>query len=79
MRKIMVDCKLCGEELPIDRAKEALFQTGNNTYRLFDLCSGCLDGQLRVAETVNDTAGYRKKAAVLIRLPGTKIPEPAGA
>lgn len=74
MREITVDCRLCGERVSLDRAKEALFQTENNRYHVMDLCSSCLDGQLKRAESVNDTAGYRKQAAALIRLPNNEIP-----
>lgn len=74
MRQITVDCDLCGERIPLDRGKEALFQTGQNAYHLMDLCSGCLDVQLEQAETANDTRGYKKNAAVLLRLPDGQEP-----
>lgn len=79
MRKITVDCNLCGGRVPIEQAKEALFETGQNTYHLMDLCRTCLDAQLRAAESVNDTSGYRQTAAALIRLPGASIPQAARA
>jgi hypothetical protein len=74
MRKITVECGLCGERVPLDHAKEALFETANNAYHLLDLCPRCLDAQLQAAESVNDTAGYRQRAAALIRLPGSSVP-----
>jgi hypothetical protein len=74
MRKITVDCRLCDKQVTLEQAKEALFETGNNSYHLMDLCSSCLDTQLKAAESVNDTSGYRQKAAALIRLPGTTAP-----
>lgn len=74
MRQITVDCDLCGERVALDRGKEALFQTGQNAYHLMDLCADCLDGQLEQAETVNDTRGYKKSAAVLLRLPDGQAP-----
>jgi hypothetical protein len=74
MRKITVDCRLCDQQVPIEQAKEVLFETGNNAYHLMDLCSRCLATQLKAAESVNDTSGYRQKAAALIRLPGTSVP-----
>jgi hypothetical protein len=73
-RKTTVDCELCGTRVALEQAKEALFETGQNTYHLMDLCRSCLDEQLRAAESVNDTSGYRQKAAALIRLPGSGIP-----
>lgn len=79
MRKITVDCTLCGERVPLEQAKEGLFETGQNAYHLMDLCRGCLDRQLQAAESVNDTSGYRQTAAALIRLPGAAVPETARA
>lgn len=73
-RKTTVDCALCGNRVPLERAKEALFETGSNAYHLMDVCPTCLDGQLQAAESVNDTSGYRQTAAVLIRLPGSAVP-----
>lgn len=73
-RKISVDCALCGQRVPMEQAKEALFETGPNAYHLMDLCRTCLDGQLQAAESVNDTSGFRQTAAALIRLPGAGVP-----
>jgi hypothetical protein len=74
MRKITIDCDLCGTRVPLEQGKEALFEIGNNSYHLIDLCSKCLDGHLKSAESVNDTSGYRQRAAALIRLPGFNVP-----
>jgi hypothetical protein len=74
MRKITVECGLCGEQVQLEKAKEALFETGTNSYHLMDLCPRCLDAQLKVAESINDTSGYRQRAAALIRLPGASVP-----
>lgn len=79
MRVITIECDLCGEELELQRAKEVLFETGNNHYRLMDLCTGCLNTQLARAESVNDTPGKRQHAAALIRLPGREVPVPSSA
>lgn len=79
MRKITVDCRLCGDRIPIEQAKEALFETGANAYHVMDLCRPCLNQQLQAAESVNDTSGYRQTAAALIRLPEAAVPEPARA
>lgn len=73
-RKITVDCALCNERVTLEHAKEVLFETGQNAYHLMDVCPTCLDGQLRAAESVNDTSGYRQRAAALIRLPGAHVP-----
>jgi hypothetical protein len=73
-RRTTVDCDLCGTRVAVERAKEALFETGPNAYHLMDLCSDCLDRQLQAAESVNDTSGFRQRAAALIRLPGSEAP-----
>ena len=73
-RKTTVDCELCGDRVPLEQAKEALFEIGSNHYHLMDLCKACLGTQLQAAESVNDTSGYRQKAAALIRLPGSAVP-----
>ena len=77
MRKVTVDCGLCRERIPLESAKEAMFEYGQNAYHVMDLCRGCLDLQLQAAESVNDTSGYRQTAAALIRLPGSAIPNAA--
>jgi hypothetical protein len=74
-RKTTVDCNVCGDRVALEHAKEAMFETGQNSYHLMDLCPSCLDAQLKAAESVNDTSGYRQRAAALIRLPGTVLPE----
>lgn len=74
MRKITIDCDLCGARVELERGKEALFETANNAYHLMDLCASCLDAQLQAANSVNDTSGYRQKAAALIKLPGSSVP-----
>lgn len=73
-RKITVDCELCDTRVTLEHAKEAMFETGQNSYHLMDLCPACLDGQLKAAESVNDTSGFRQTAAALIRLPGSSAP-----
>jgi hypothetical protein len=65
---VTIDCDACGTRLPMEKAKEALIQTGNNSYHLVDLCPSCLDDQLKKAQSVNDTVGYRQQAAALISL-----------
>jgi hypothetical protein len=77
MRKITIDCGLCSQRVAIEHGKEAMFETGPNAYHLMDLCPSCLDDQLRAAESVNDTSGYRQKAAALLRMPDGSVPSPA--
>ncbi len=69
-----MDCQVCHERIALEHAKEALFETGQNSYHVLDLCPRCLDTQLQAAESVNDTSGYRQRAAVLLRLPGGAVP-----
>jgi hypothetical protein len=78
MRKITIDCGLCGGRVPLEQGKEAMFVTGQNAYHLMDLCRDCLDTQLKAAESVNDTDGYRQKAAALIRLANDQVPSARG-
>jgi hypothetical protein len=75
MRKLTVDCAVCKERVALEHAKEAMFETGKNSYHVMDLCPRCLDVQLTAAESVNDTSGMRQKAAALIRLPGGAVPK----
>ncbi len=75
MRKITIDCDLCGVRIPIDQGKEALIKKGSNDYHLFDLCSRCLDDQLQNAASVNDTEGFRQRAAALISRRDNTVPE----
>jgi hypothetical protein len=74
-RKITIDCDLCGARVSLEHGKEAMFETGNNAYHMMDLCPACLDRHLQAADSVNDTSGFRQKAAALIRLPGFTVPE----
>lgn len=76
-RKITIDCELCGTRIEVDRAKEVLFEIGDNSYHVMDLCPNCLDVQLKRAESVNDTRGMRQRAAALVRLPGREVPTQA--
>lgn len=79
MRKVTVDCDMCGKRIPIERGKEVMFETGQNAYHLKDLCPECLDGVLGRAESINDTGGFRQRVAALVKLPANEVPEPARA
>jgi hypothetical protein len=80
MRSVTISCASCRTDVPLEQAKEAMFETGNNEYHLVDLCARCLDDQLQASESTNDTQGYRQTAAVLLKLPdGAQIPGRAGA
>ena len=79
MRKVTIDCGICGERLLLEHGKEVMFQTGSNAYHLMDLCPKCLDAQLKAADSVNDTSGYRQTAAALIKLPGGVAPSATAA
>ncbi|HVL82095.1 MAG TPA: hypothetical protein VM840_10960 [Actinomycetota bacterium] len=76
-RDISVNCEICGTTLPLERAKEVLFERDQNSYHVMDLCPTCLDDVLQRSESVNDTNGMRQQAAALVRMPGNEIP--AGA
>ena len=75
MRQITVDCDVCGKDIPLEQSKEALIkEAAPNAYHLYDLCATCLDEQLQNAENVNDTDGFRQKAAALITPKGGQLP-----
>lgn len=75
MRKVTVDCDICGTEMSIEQAKEAFIKRAENEYKVIDLCAQCLDTLLKQADSVNDTEGYRQRAAALIALPEGAMPE----
>lgn len=77
MRKVTIECQLCGRKIPLERGKEILFETGLNAYHLMDVCPECLDPVLRQAESINDTGGFRQRAAALVRLPNNEVPSPS--
>jgi hypothetical protein len=77
MRKVTIDCDLCAKRIPLERGKEVMFETGSNAYHLMDLCPDCLDPILQRAESINDSGGYRQRAAALIRLPSNQVPDVA--
>lgn len=67
-REVTLDCDICGTTLPMEHGKEALIKRGENAYHLLDVCATCLDDLLQRAESVNDSSGYRQKAAALISM-----------
>ena len=75
MRKITIDCDVCGARMPLEQGKEALIKQGDNDFHLMDLCKRCLDTQLQNANSVNDANGFRQKAAVLINPKDGQIPQ----
>ena len=60
--------------MPLEQAKEVLVTQGNNRYHLMDTCASCLDDMLQNATSVNDTDGYRQKAAAMITPKSGEIP-----
>lgn len=74
MRKVTLDCNICNKRIAIERGKEVLFETGQNAYHLMDVCPECLDGVLKRAESINDTGGWRQRAAALVKLPANEVP-----
>lgn len=75
MRNITIDCAVCGTRLPLEQGKEALLKQGENDYHLMDLCAKCLDEQLKNADAVNDTDGFRQQAAALITPKAGQLPQ----
>jgi hypothetical protein len=70
-----LNCDVCGASVALERSKEALIRTANNSFHLYDLCSACLDTELKRAATVNDTEGFRHKAAALITPKDGQLPQ----
>ena len=73
-RDIWLACGSCGRDIEVAQAKEIMFEKGNNSYQVMDVCRTCLDGFLQRAESVNDARGTRQQAAALVRLPGREVP-----
>jgi hypothetical protein len=52
-----------------------LLTQGNNRFHAMDVCAGCLDDMLKDAESVNDTDGFRQRAAALITPRSGEVPQ----
>jgi hypothetical protein len=64
---MMILCDVCGREVPDQASKEVIYQVVKSRYR-FELCSTCLDAELKARDGHRGIPGFRKRAAVTITL-----------
>jgi hypothetical protein len=73
----LILCDSCGKGIPDRSAKEVLYQIGKVRYRL-ELCSTCLDAEMKRHDGHRGVPGFRKRAAILVNLDSDKaLPRPA--
>lgn len=63
----LVLCDLCGNAVPDASVKEVLYQVGKVRYRL-ELCTNCLDAEMRRNNGHRGVPGFRKRAAIVFTL-----------
>jgi ribosomal protein S26 len=63
----MILCDACGRAIPDQSSKEVLYQIDKVRYRL-ELCSNCLDAEMKRHDGHRGVPGFRKRAAIIIRL-----------
>ena len=64
---MLILCDVCGREVADQAAKEVVYQVDRTRYR-FELCSTCLDAELRNRDGHRGIPGFRKRAAITITL-----------
>jgi hypothetical protein len=73
----LILCDSCGKGIPDRAAKEILYQIGKVRYRL-ELCSTCLDAEMKRHDGHRGVPGFRKRAAILFNIDSEKaLPRPA--
>lgn len=60
----LILCDSCGRAVPDKSAKEVLYQIDKARYRL-ELCSTCLDAEMKRHAGHRGVPGYRKRAAIV--------------
>jgi hypothetical protein len=63
----MILCDACGRAIPDQSSKEVLYQIDKIRYRL-ELCPTCLDAEMKRHDGHRGVPGFRKRAAIIIRL-----------
>jgi hypothetical protein len=63
----MIICDACGRAIPDQSSKEVLYQVEKVRYRL-ELCPTCLDAELKRHDGHRGVPGFRKRAAIVIKL-----------
>jgi hypothetical protein len=72
----MILCDSCGRAIPDQSSKEVLYQIGRVRYRL-ELCRTCLDAEMRRHDGHRGVPGFRKRAAIIIKLDSPdELPSP---
>lgn len=72
----LILCDACGRAIPDQASKEVLYQVDKVRYRL-ELCSTCLDGEMKRHNGHRGVPGFRKRAAIVINLTSAKeLPGP---
>jgi hypothetical protein len=66
----MILCDACGRAIPDQSSKEVLYQVGKLRYRL-ELCPTCLDAEMKRHDGHRGVPGFRKRAAIVIKLAST--------
>jgi hypothetical protein len=67
----LILCDVCGRAVPDQSSKEVLYQIDKTRYRL-ELCPGCLDAEMKRHEGHRGIPGFRKRAAIVIKLDSTE-------
>jgi hypothetical protein len=63
----MIICDACGRAIPHQSSKEVLYQVEKLRYRL-ELCPSCLDSEMKRHNGHRGVPGFRKRAAIVIKL-----------
>jgi hypothetical protein len=63
----LILCDACGRAVPDQASKEILYQVDKVRYRL-ELCSTCLDAEMKRHDGHRGIPGFRKRAAIVFRI-----------
>ena len=74
----LILCDACGRAIPDQSSKEVLYQLDRVRYRL-ELCPTCLDAEMKRHDGLRGVPGFRKRAAIVIKLASEDdLPRAAG-
>lgn len=62
----LILCDICGREVPDRSAKEVIYQLDRVRYR-FEVCSVCLDEEMRRHAEHRSIPGFHKRAAIAFK------------
>ena len=63
----LILCDSCGKAIPDQSAKEIIYQADKTRYRL-EICSICLDNEMKKHGGYRGVPGFRKRAAILFNI-----------